>query len=66
MNAANITINHNAAYELYEVRNGEALRPIHRVGGRTPTGTAEAVQREAIEVFAKAHGDDGMVIRRNA
>ena len=66
MNAANILINHHAAYELLEVRNGGALRPMHRLGGRAPEGTIEAVRREAIEIFTKARGEDGELIRRNA
>lgn len=66
MNATNIAFNHNAAYELVEVRNGGALRPIHRLGGRAPEGTVEAIREEAIDVFTKARGEHGKTIRRNA
>ncbi|PAV19566.1 UDP-Glycosyltransferase glycogen phosphorylase [Pyrrhoderma noxium] len=65
-NAANISITHNAGYELYEVRNGLGLRPLHRLGDKTPEGTVEAVRREIREVLDKAIGDDGKIKRENA
>lgn len=67
MNAANVTINHNAAFELFEVRTGEALtRPIYCLGGRVAEGTHDAVHTEAIDVFTKARGEHGRIIRENA
>ncbi|PAV19567.1 UDP-Glycosyltransferase glycogen phosphorylase [Pyrrhoderma noxium] len=65
-NAANITMTHNAGYELYEVRNGLGLRPLHRLGNKSPEGTVEAVRREIREVLDKARGEDGKIKRENA
>ena len=65
-NAANVSITHNAGYELYEVRNGLGLRPLHRLGDKAPEGTVEAVRREIREVLDKARGDDGKIKRENA
>ena len=66
VNAANLTVVHNVAYELFEVRTGHGLRPIHRLGDRAPEGSLEAVRREAREVLTKARGEDGAVKRANA
>ncbi|KAI5117422.1 hypothetical protein M0805_004053 [Coniferiporia weirii] len=66
INAANISLTHNAGYELLEVRTGHGLRPLHRLGGRAPEGTIAAVRREAAEVFTKARGKDGAEKRANA
>ncbi|KAI5117423.1 hypothetical protein M0805_004054 [Coniferiporia weirii] len=66
INAANISLTHNAGYELLEVRTGHGLRPLHRLGGRAPEGTIAAVRREAAEVFTKARGEDGAEKRANA
>ncbi|THH12091.1 hypothetical protein EW145_g231 [Phellinidium pouzarii] len=65
VNAANISVTLDVGYELMEVRNGPGKGPIHRLGGRTPEGTVDAVRREAIEVFTKARGEDGRVKRAN-
>ncbi|OCB90742.1 UDP-Glycosyltransferase/glycogen phosphorylase [Sanghuangporus baumii] len=58
-NAVNVTSVHEVGYELFEVRNGYGLRPIHRLGNKSPTGTQDAVRQEAIDVFTKAQGRDG-------
>ncbi|PAV19564.1 UDP-Glycosyltransferase glycogen phosphorylase [Pyrrhoderma noxium] len=65
-NAANVSVIHNAGYELYEVRNGLGLRPLHRLGDKAPEGTVEAVRREIREVLDKARGEDGKIKRENA
>lgn len=66
INAALVSITHGAGYELIEVRQGHALRPMHRLNGRTPEGTVEALRKEAIDIFTKARGEDGKVRRMNA
>ena len=66
MNAVLVSIVHDAGYELIETRQDVALRPMHRLGGRTPEGTVEALRKEATEVFTKARGEDGKIRRMNA
>ena len=65
MNAASFTSTHDVAYELFELRSGEGLRPIHRLGNRSPEGTVDSAQREFRDVLAKARGDDGARKRAN-
>ena len=65
-NAANITFVHGAGYELFEVRSGHGLRPIHRLGDKTPAGTLEAIRQEANDLLTKARGEDGQAKRRKA
>ncbi|PAV16812.1 UDP-Glycosyltransferase glycogen phosphorylase [Pyrrhoderma noxium] len=65
MNAASLTSTHDVAYELFELRSGEGLRPIHRLGNRSPEGTVDSAQREFRDVLAKARGDDGARKRAN-
>lgn len=65
MNAASLSSIHNVAYELFELRTGEGLRPIHRLGDRTPEGTVESVRREFNDVLIKIRGDDGAIKRAN-
>lgn len=57
---------YNVGYELFEVRTGPGLKPIHRLKDWTPTGTLEAVRREFNEVLTKARGADGEEKRKNA
>lgn len=64
LNAANLTVNHNIAYELFEVRTGHGLRPVHRLG-RAPNGTLDSIQEEASTVLEKAFGEDGKQKRAN-
>ncbi|TCD71967.1 hypothetical protein EIP91_000099 [Steccherinum ochraceum] len=67
LNAINLTLNHDVAYELLEVRSGpNGLKPIHRHLGKVPTGTLKAVQAEAKEVLEKAFGEDGVKKRAKA
>ncbi|KAI5120745.1 hypothetical protein M0805_007819 [Coniferiporia weirii] len=65
-NAANISYVHNVGYELFEIRSGHGLLPIHRLGGRTPEGTVEAARLEFKDVLTKAMSEDGKVKRANA
>ncbi|KAI5120748.1 hypothetical protein M0805_007822 [Coniferiporia weirii] len=65
-NAANISSVHDMGYELFEVRSGNGLRPIHRLGDRTPQGTVEAVRCELMDILTKAMGEDGRAKRANA
>ncbi|KAF8204107.1 UDP-Glycosyltransferase/glycogen phosphorylase [Pholiota molesta] len=55
------------AVELVEVRTGAlGLRPIHRLGGRAPAGTREAVAREIRAVIDEVRGARGAEMGRNA
>ncbi|KAI0785582.1 UDP-Glycosyltransferase/glycogen phosphorylase [Abortiporus biennis] len=63
-NAINLTNNFNVAYELFEVRNGEGLKPVHRTG-TAPTGTVDAVREEFSKVIDNAYGEDGKQKREN-
>ncbi|KAH8110155.1 UDP-Glycosyltransferase/glycogen phosphorylase [Phellopilus nigrolimitatus] len=64
-NAANLTITHGLGYELFEIRSGHGLRPVHRLGDRTPEGTVDALEREIRDVLTKARGTDGQNKRAN-
>jgi len=63
-NAAHLTCNLNIAYELFEVRTANGLKPVHRIG-RAPEGSVDAVRKEAREVFEKAFSEDGQKKREN-
>lgn len=63
-NAVNLTVNHDVAYELLEVRTGNGLKPILRTG-KAPLGTLDAMKAEAREVLDKAFGEDGARKRAN-
>ncbi|KAL5488481.1 hypothetical protein ACEPAI_6599 [Sanghuangporus weigelae] len=65
-NAVNVSFVHEVGYELFEVRNGHGLRPIHRLGNKSPTGTHGAVRQETIDVFTEARGKDGEAKRAKA
>lgn len=65
-NAAHITHTHDIAYELFEVRCGHGLRPIRRLSDWMPSGSLEAVRKEAKTVFEKARSEDGERKRTNA
>ncbi len=56
----------NVAFELVEVRNGQGLGPIHRLGGRKPEGTRAAVGREIREIIDASRGEVGQEMRRKA
>lgn len=64
-NAAHVSHNLNVAYELFEVRSGNGLRLVHRLG-RVPVGTVEAAHQEANDVLEDAFGEDGAEKRANA
>ncbi|KIJ28937.1 glycosyltransferase family 1 protein [Sphaerobolus stellatus SS14] len=64
-NAALLSLKLNVAYQLTEARTGEAgLKALKR--GVQPTGTIQAVEREAREVLEKARSVDGEIKRKNA
>ena len=50
---------HSVGYELFEVRNGHGLEPIHRLGDKKVKGTIEAVREELRLVFKMARSYDG-------
>ncbi|KAH8085452.1 UDP-Glycosyltransferase/glycogen phosphorylase [Cristinia sonorae] len=63
-NAVNLTENHQVAYELFEVRTNNGLRPIYRTG-KAPLNTIDALKAEVREVLEKAFGEDGERKRTN-
>jgi len=64
-NAAHVTVNLDIGYELFEVRSGYGLLPIHRLGGQTPVATIAAVREEASAILDNAFGEDGKQKRAN-
>ena len=64
-NAVQLSHNHDVAYELFELRSGPGLRPIHRLGNRQPEGTDESIRREISDILDKARGPDGQRKREN-
>lgn len=62
-NALHCAVNLEIAFELFEVRSGNALK-VHRTG-KTHTGTVDAVRAEAAKVLEQAFGRDGEQMRRN-
>ncbi|KAF9486599.1 UDP-Glycosyltransferase/glycogen phosphorylase [Pholiota conissans] len=64
---AQLETHHKVAIELVEVRTGEhGLKPIRRLGDRTPVGTREAVGREIREVIDHVRGEKGKEMAVNA
>lgn len=63
-NAASFSSESDIGYELFEVRTGPGLLPVHRLG-RAPTGTIEAIRAEAVATLDKAFGEDGKRKRAN-
>ncbi|KAH8103111.1 UDP-Glycosyltransferase/glycogen phosphorylase [Cristinia sonorae] len=63
-NAVNLTEVHRVAYELFEVRTGNGLKPIYRTG-RAPLNTVNALKAEVNDVLDKAFGEDGQKKRAN-
>ena len=63
-NAIHLSCNLDVAYELYEVRTEDGLKPIHHLG-RAPEGTTDSVKREAKEVLRSAFGEGGERKRKN-
>lgn len=64
-NAANVAFVHDMGYELFEVRSGYGLLPIHRNGNRAPAATVDSVRSEFRDVLLKARGEDGRRKRDN-
>lgn len=63
--AAHVAENLKAGIELFEVRTGRGLQPIHR-NGKIPKGTREAVGEEIRRVLDICGGKEGVEMRRNA
>ena len=60
--AAHVTENLHAGFELFQVRSGESVKPIHR-NGVTPAGTREAVGIEVRETIDLCRSEKGQEIR---
>ena len=63
--AAHVTENLHAGFELFQVRHGEGLKPLHR-NGLTPAGSREAVGMEVRQTIDLCRSEKGQEIRRNA
>jgi hypothetical protein len=63
--AAHVTENLHAGFELFQVRSGDGLKPVHR-NGVTPAGTREAVGIEVRETIDLCRGEKGQEMRSNA
>jgi hypothetical protein len=63
--AVHVTENLNAAFELFQVRTGQGLKPIHR-NGLTPKGTREAVGIELRQIIDLCRSEKGQELRSNA
>ena len=63
--APHLTENLNVAFELYQVRTGDGLKPIAR-NGVTPKGTREAVGVEIRQTIDLCRSEKGQAMRRNA
>ncbi len=60
------SVNLGVGFELIEVRSGDGLKPIHRLGGRAPKGTRAAMAAEIREVLDSARGEAGAQMRTRA
>jgi len=63
--AAHLTETLNVAFELFQIRTGQGLKPLHR-NGLVPTGTREAVGIEARQIVDLCRGEKGQELRSNA
>ena len=63
--AAHVTENLHAGFELFQVRSGDGLKPVHR-NGLTPAGTREAVGIEVRQTIDLCRSEKGQEIRINA
>jgi hypothetical protein len=63
--AVHVTENLHAGFELFQVRNGEGLKPLHR-NGLTPAGSREAVGIEVRQTVDLCRSEKGQEIRSNA
>ena len=60
------SVNLGVSFELVEVRSGDGLKPIHRLGDRTPNGTPVAMAAEIRGVLSSAFGETGAQMRTKA
>jgi hypothetical protein len=63
--ASHVAENLHAAFELFQVRTGDGLKPLYR-NGLTPTGSREAVGIEVRQTIDLCRSKEGEEIRRNA
>ena len=63
--AAHLTENLNVAFELYQVRTGDGLKPLAR-NGLAAEGTREAVGIEIRQTIDLCRSEKGQVMRNNA
>ena len=63
--AAHVTENLHAGFELFQIRSGEGLKPLHR-NGLTPAGSREAVGIEVRDTIDLCRSEKGQEIRGNA
>ena len=63
--AAHLSENLNVAFELFQVRTGDGLRPLAR-NGIAAEGTREAVGIEMRQTIDLCRSEKGTVMRRNA
>ena len=63
--AAHLTENLNVAFELYQVRTGDGLKPLAR-NGFAAEGTREAVGAEIRQTIDLCRSEKGQEMRRNA
>ena len=63
--AAHVTENLHAAFELFQVRSGDGLKPVHR-NGLIPAGSREAVGVEVRQTIDLCRSEKGQEIRSNA
>ena len=63
--AIHVTETLHASFELFQVRSGEGLKPLHR-NGLTPAGSREAVGIEVRQTIDICRSEKGQEIRSNA
>ena len=63
--AAHLTENLNVAFELFQVRNGDGLKPLAR-NGLAAEGTREAVGIEIRQTIDLCRSEKGQVMKSNA
>ena len=63
--AAHLTENLNVAFELFQVRTGDGLKPLAR-NGLVAEGTREAVGIEIRQTIDLCRSEKGQVLKRNA
>ena len=63
--AAHVSENLHAGFELFQVRSGDGLKPVHR-NGLTPAGTREAVGIEVRHTIDLCRSEEGQEMTSNA